>query len=448
MTIAELVAKITLKGGKESVATMKGLMNSTIATKAALLGAATALYKMSEAARNSAMFMDQYQLNTGLSAQQLQQLSFKAAQAGVSMNELGGTIQKLQEKSAMARLGYGWDPILTRFGLTPGQDPVTQLDKISAALRRLGASNPAEAHALASKVGLSDSMYYAIMKMGTEQMEKQFILTNKEQQALVKLNQQWNKFWFYLKQITIKITALSSTFNTGLVLVLIRAAKGFYELFSRIYKTIEASDQLKYAIIALGVAFALAFAPELLLLGAIALALEDIFTYFEGGDSITGRLIKWCKESEKLRDIWKGIKTVFDMVKGAFLAVGEIWKETIWPMLNQLVNSKVFPVIKYVLDRLTDPLGSALQDIGRVKSFIDENRVDVPRNNIGMNSSNTQNITNNTYMQSTGDARRDGEIVGEFSRSVAQAQAQQPALSQGGMKGAYRAGTRLAGVNP
>ncbi len=447
MKVADFFAVITLKGGGEAVNTLNKLVSASIGVKSALLSAATSLYQVSDAARQSAVFLDKYQLSTGLSAIQLQKLSFQAAQAGVSMGELGGTIEKLQQMNARARLGYGWDPIFTRFGLTPGQDPVAQLNRISNAIRRLQSTNPAEAKALATKAGISDSMYYAILRGSNEQMDKQFILTQKEQQALVKLNQQWNKFWFYLKQITIKIQALSATFQTGLMLVLIRAAKGFYELFLRIYKTIEASDQLKYAIIALGVALALAFAPELLLLGAIALALEDIFTYFEGGDSITGRLIKWCKESEKLRDIWKGIKTVFDMVKGTFLALGEIWKEKIWPMLNELVDSKAFPVIKYVLDRLTDPLGSALQDIGRVKSFIDENRVDVPRNNIGMNSSNTQNITNNTYMQSTGDARRDGEIVGQFSTSVAQAQAQQPALSQGGVKAAYRAGTRLAGVN-
>ena len=438
MTIAELVAKISLKGGKESVATMKGLLNSTIATKAALLGAATALYKFSEVARQSALYMDMYQLNTGLSIEQLQKLSFRASQAGVSMQELGGTIQKLQQMNANARLGYGWDPILTRFGLTPGQDPVTQLDQISRALKRLGASHPAEAHALASKVGLSDTMYYALMNGTTEQMNKQLILSQKEQKSLVYLNQQWQKFWFYLKQVTIKITALGAAFNTRIVKVLTRAVEGFYELFSRIYKAIEASDKLKLAILAIGAVLAAVFAPELLVLGAIALVLEDIFGYFNGEDSVTGRIVEWCKQSKEFQEIWLGIKTVFDMVKGAFKAVGEVWKEVIYPMLSQLTDSKIYPFIEFIMKRMTNPLGSALEDIGKVRKFFDENKVDSPTMALQGAGGLQQTITNNNYIQGTGNAKDDAQYVSEFASGLEEAQAQQPSLANGSKNGGTR----------
>lgn len=445
MTIAELVAKISLKGGKESVATMKGLLKSTIATKAALLGAATAMYKMSEAARQSAVYMDMYQLNTGLSITQLQQLSFKASQAGVSITELGGAIQKLQQMNANARLGYGWDPILTRFGLTPGQDPVTQLDKISAALKRMGASNPAEAHALASKVGLSDSMYYALMKMGTEQMNKQLILTNKEQQALVKLNQQWNKFWFYLKQIIIKIQALSSEFQTGLVRILVRAVQGFYELFSRIYKTIDASDRLKVAVFALGAALAYAFAPELLLLAGLAVILEDIFTYFEGGDSITGEIVEWVKQSQYLQDVWEGLKVTFELIKGVwagmkaeFAYVFDKVKELISFIDEHPVLKKIF---EYVLDAakksantVFNPLGSALAGMGQNADLINPiaNQMQLAGNMMG------QTFNTHVYIQSTGDAASDARNAMSVEKEIKQTQGQQANLSNGGRNGAYR----------
>ena len=463
MTIAELVAKISLKGGKESVATMKGLMKSTIATKAALLGAATAMYKMSEAARNSAMFMDMYQLNTGLSITQLQQLSFKASQAGVSMNELGGAIQKLQQMNANARLGYGWDPILTRFGLTPGQDPVTQLDKISAALKRMGASNPAEAHALASKVGLSDSMYYALMKMGTEQMNKQLILTNKEQQALVKLNQQWNKFWFYLKQIIIKIQALSAEFQTGLVRMLVRAVQGFYELFSRIYKVIDANDKLKVSVVALAAVFAAAFAPEILLLTAIAIILEDIFTYFEGGDSITGEIVEWCRQSEEFMGLWSAIKDIFEvfieLIKMAYTGWKELiaalndagfFKEVlggICDMIRFLIDSLMaltkIPGVKWALNRagFGNIADIADERLNKDMGFLGE----VGDRALGQLMSPfkafagaASTFNTHVYIQATGDPATDARNAMSVEKEIKQSQGQQANLSNGGRNGAYR----------
>lgn len=445
MTIAELVAKISLKGGKETGATMKGLLNSTLATKAALIGAATALYKMSDAARASAMFLDQYQLNTGRSSEQLQRMSFRASQAGVSISELGGTIQKLSEMNAQARLGYGWDPILTRFGLTPGQDPVTQLDKIGAALRRLGSSNPAEAHALASRVGLSDSMYYALMKMGTEQMNKQLILTQKEQQAVVKLNMQWNKFWFYIKQITVKMQALSSKFQTGFVKVLIRASQGFYEMFSRIYKVIEASKALQAVFITLGAILAAAFAPELLLLTGVALVLEDIFTYFEGGDSVTGRIIDWVKSSQELQDVWEGLKTLFKGVQ----FVWKLMKEEFQYIMEDFKRFTKFldehPVLKRIfelavqaagqaLSTATGPIQATLGGLGRasnaVGSFNAEDFVGAFAG-LGNISYNTNIVAN---IAGTGDLVQDGKNVASFEQGVRQAQGQQRSMSQGSNK--------------
>lgn len=444
MKVAEFVAEVVLKGGKESTATMKGLMSSTIAAKAAFLAATAAFYKFSDIARQSALYMDMYQLNTGLSTIQLQKLSFQASQAGVSMTELGGAIQKLQQANAKARLGYGWDPILTRFGLQPGQDPVSQLNKISSALRRLGATNPAEAHALAMKAGLSDNIYYALMRGTTEQMERQFILTNKEQQSLVKLNQQWNKFWFYLKQIGIKLQALSSTFQERVVVVLTRAIKGFYELFSRIYKVFEASESLKTALIALGLVLTAYFAPWLLVLGAIVLVLEDIYTYFEGGDSITGDIINWVKNSKELKDIWEGICTIFKLLKQGLTPIGEEFK-FIYDQVKKLLQLiDEHPVLKSILEyvlksakqaaatTLSPALAGvgALGDIaGNAEEYI---KAFAPLGNVSYNTHIVAHIA------STGDVAQDTRNVMTFEKEARQAQGQQANLANGSNGGGNR----------
>lgn len=463
MKIAELFAEITLKGGKTAISDLKGIMSSTIAVKAALIGATTALYKMSEVARQSAVFMDMYSVNTGLSSEQLQKLSFQASQAGVSMQELGGAIQKLQQANANARLGYGWDPVLTRFGLHPGQDPVTQLNKIGEAIRRLHTTNPAEAKALASRAGISDSMYYAMMRGTTEQMNKQLILTDKEKSALVKLNQQWNKFWFYIKQITIKIQALGAGFQSKFVRVLTRAVQGFYELYRRIVDVITASDKLKYLVIALGVALAYAFTPELLILGGIAVLLEDIFTYFEGGDSITGEIAEWCKQSEEFMVIWEGIKTVFELVWEAVKLSIEGWR-TLFEVLNDA------GVFKAILDGISEVFAKIVQTIigltqnpvvqwALKRAGIDEKVNDIanryiantegidysalatPASSVTNGGNNYNNDTKITaYFQSSGDAGQDGRTLGEFQRGVQQAAGQSNSLSLGSKNGGLRYG--------
>lgn len=466
MKIAEFFAVLTLKGGKESVQQMKGLVSASIGAKSALLSATTALYQMSDAARKSAVFMDMYQLNTGLSAIQLQQLSFKASQAGVSMGELGQTIQALQQKSANARLGYGWDPVLTRFGLHPGQDPVTQLNKIGAAIRRLQATNPAEARALASKAGIGDGMYYAMLRGSTEQMNKQLILTEKEQKALVKLNGEWNKFWFYLKQIVVKIQALGAVFQTNVVKILTRAIQGFYELFKRISDVISASDKLKGVALAVGAALAYAFSPMILVLGAVALALEDIFTYFEGGDSVTGRIIEWVSQSKEFLELWESIKVAFDVFIELTKMSYEGWKELIAVLndagffkdiLDGIANTLRFiidgllaltkiPGVKWLLERagygqiydmaderLNKEMGFLTNASDKILGgLLSQRGSDLLGSGFDKLASMTQNNNVVVQVEGTGDAAKDAQTVATWKNELAQAQGQQAYRSVGG----------------
>ena len=221
MKIAELFAVISLKGGKETVATMKGLLDTTVATKVALLGAVTALYKMSDVARQAAMDLDIYQNNTGLSGEQLQELSYKAAQAGVSMKELGGTIQRLQQMSTDVLMGKGMPEPFMWLQLDPKQSPIAQLDKIGVKLRELSQTEPALAKNIANQLGLSDNVYYSLLNNANDEMNKQFLLTMKEQKALVALNKEWNKVWFYIKQITIKLQGIGAALQTRFVKILL-----------------------------------------------------------------------------------------------------------------------------------------------------------------------------------------------------------------------------------
>lgn len=400
MKAGELIFEILMKGGGKALQDIRNLSAGIKDFRLGLMSALKSFDQISAAAREVAVQLDMYQLNTGLSAEQLQRLSFQASQAGVSMNELGSTIQKLQQKNANARLGYGWDPLLSRFGLHPGQNPVTQLNQIGAALRRLQATNPGEAHALAAKVGLSDTMYYALLRGTTEQMDKQLILTNKEQSVLVKLNQQWNKFWFYLKQITVKMQVLSAGMQTKFLKLLLDAAKGFLELFTRINKVIQANEKLKYAVMVFGAVITAYFAPWLLVLGAVALILEDIWVYFQGGDSLTGRIIDFVKNSQRLKEHWEGLKTLFEGLKTVLSPIADYFK--LMGDEIQLISDFLdkHPKLVGILEKLGEHAFEALRPV------IDP---------IGTLGAATVNITN--HFTSTGDTVKDAEIAGASGRA-------------------------------
>ena len=411
MIITELAALIKLEGVKNAVGQMKDFSLN-------LQNAAKSLYDITAKARDFAMALDMYNLNTGMSSQQLQELSYTAAKAGVSMGELGDTIQHLQNLSAKANLGEGWSPVLSRFGIEPGQDPVTQLNRITAALKRMQSTSPAEARQLAHEIGINDKMYYALLKADSEEINKQFVLSRKEQEALVRLNFQWNRIWFYVKQITLKIQALGAGLQTKLVDILLRAVQGFGELLARVVSFVDAHKELQYLIAGI----LLYFNPWLAALAGIALVLEDIFVYFEGGSSITGRLVEWCKQSEEFRDIWEGIKTVFDVVKFSLKGLKMLWDEVILPILNKISETEWLMKIIKEMSYILNPLAQ----LGRVRKEFDAyTRDEVAAPNTSTISTGDVNVTTTVNMNGTNDSREDGRVIADTVSTEVESAARQ-----------------------
>lgn len=422
MIVTELAALIKLQGVKNAVSQLKDFSQH-------IQTAAKSLYDVTAKAREFAVSLDMYHINTGMSTEQLQQLSFTAAQAGVSIDELGSTIQHLQNLSAKANLGEGWSPVLSRFGIMPGQDPVTQLNRISAGLKRLRAAGAeGEARQLASEVGLNDKMYYALMKGFTGEMNKQFILTRKEQNALVKLNAEWNKAWFYVKQIAVKIQALGAGLQTKFVEVLVNAVQGFGELAMRVGQVLNQHQELQYLIAGV----VLYLNPWLAALTAIALIFEDIFVYFQGGSSVTGRLVEWCKQSERFKDIWLGIKTVFDLIKFSLKGLQELWQTVILPILNKISETKWLMNIIKVVERALNPL----EQIGYARRKMEElTSSENARPNMSTISTGNVSVQTTVNMNGTANPREDGQTIADTVSTEVESAARQnsyaPIANQG-----------------
>lgn len=450
MKIAELFAEITLKGGKETIASLKGILTNTTAIKAGLVGATAALYKMSDVARKTAMEMDIYQMNTGLSTIQLQKLSFQAAQAGVSMSDLGGAIEHLQQLNANARLGKGYPGIFTQLGLVPGQDPVHQLNVIGQKLRQIRASNPDIAKNYADQLGLSDKMYYVLLKGGNDQLNKQFILTTKEQKALVELNSQWNKFWYYIKQIGIKLSGVSAVLQTRFVKMMTNALQLVGEVLVKLFKIIDAHKSLKYLVLAIGTLVAWYFAPWLVVLGAIALVLDDIMGYFDGRDSITGRLVNWAKKSKEFQDTIKGITLLFRTLVWTIRKIGEgIEKSHILDLLKLMMKFYETEIGKKVLEAALKSANVIMNPLGTVGGAYNELQPLAAGASSALNdyARNTINNTVNIDYMGSDDVKRDAQDMGHTlaGMMINNATRQNPFLKYGMGRGGPKYGTPIKG---
>ena len=456
MKIAELYALINVKGGKEASSSMGGLLKGTMAAKAGLLALIAAMKKMSEAARKMGTFLDMYEADTGMSGEGLQRMSYQAAQAGVSIEELGGTLEKLQQQSTDILLGKGMPEAFMWLQIDPHDSPEKQLDHIGRKLREIQAENPALAKNFANQLGISGKLYYSMLEGSSDALNERFVMTQKEQKAMARLNREWNALMFYARQIGIKLGAAGSVLQGKFIKVLTNAVQGLGEIILRINDFISANEKLKTTIMAVGIALLAVWNQWLLAAAAIVLVLEDIFVYFEGGDSVTGRIMAWAESSEDFREVWEGIKVLFDIVAGTF--------RTAWDGLKMLVEGlkdmSTLEGVQKAMEKIRGAIGEAvnsflkltqtkagqwlLNKIGAADSVnaYAEKRLGtdaygglsaapVPATaSGGNNTSNSVKVETNINYQGTGDPEADGRALAQgLNSEISDAYAQNGGLA-------------------
>ena len=314
MILGELAVKLGFKGAIDMLKDLDTLKNKTLKFSNTLSEAVKKLNDMTAAAREHAYTMEVYEKTTGKSAEQLQNLSYQAAQFNITQEELAGTLRNIQQISTDVRLGRGMPSAFTLFGIDPNQDPTQILAQVQQGINNLDAPTALN---IASELGIDEKMFY-MLKMtskGMESLNKQYRITAQERANLIKLNAEWQKFWFLLKQIQTKFQAATADLQAEAIRRFLEIANRIADMATGFLKAVEASSQLKVAVIALGVALTAVFTPWLATLGAVFLILEDIWTYFEGGDSITGEIVEWIKDMGIFGENLEGVKALLDIIK-------------------------------------------------------------------------------------------------------------------------------------
>ena len=199
-------------------------------------------------------------------------------------------------------------------GINPmGQDATGVMEQLR---NRVAGLNDTAASYLLKQMGLDPSMLH-LLRLSRQEFEalgqaiKKYQLSETQRAEIQKLNIQLQIAGMKLQYIKDRAILALMPIWLKFIQSLARVAEGLGRIINGIDKFISQIPRLKEGIIAVGAAFMVAFHPILALLGSIYLIIDDIVTYFEGGDSLFGHLINGWKDFQSQFDK-SGIKNFFD----------------------------------------------------------------------------------------------------------------------------------------
>lgn len=315
MTIAELFIKLGVdvdqKGLNNIKDSINGITKSATLTVAAISGALFAIERLASGTIKSAIEMRNFNQQTGLSIEELQKWQAVAAQsgAGLSIDEITSSVKSLQDSLTDTRFGgAGKSGILSLLGITTfgAKNAFEVLDEVREKIKGLddaGATN------LIEKLGLNPKMI-SVLRLSNEEFEKlskKDFLSEEQIRIITDLGVAFNNLRFDLglvkdKAIVDLTPALRELINIirSLSELVVSATIGFKKL----YEIVQANEFLFSRLKVLFLALAVVLAPVQTAIIALVLAMDDLNTYLQGGESLIGNTIeeimKWKNAIESL----------------------------------------------------------------------------------------------------------------------------------------------------
>ena len=318
-----------------------------------------ALLVMIDTSARAAQALQNFVLSTGLSADQLQMWQHTAAVAGVSADELTGSIKTLQDINSQFKLGNPQNvQVWSLLGVDPRQDPFKVLTDLRASLTRF--KDIGVVRNLLGQVGLEGLL--PILRSTNAEFGKwsqNFIITQRQTDQLAKLNGAWQsiklsiisvktqfssvfapaleQFFRMMEPVVAKIADFVRWLGTaGPVATFVRW--GIIAVAAAVALLGLALTGLTVALGAASIAFGLldvAAAPwipimlviagvvaaVIVAIGLLVLELDDLWTFFKGGDSVIGHFGEYF-EAGFLWYIREGVKEV-NALKNALSTLGQ-----------------------------------------------------------------------------------------------------------------------------
>lgn len=308
------------------IRTLHGKLSSFVgelnAVRIETMAAATAFTYFTKSASEMAVQIDKIAALTGLSTGSLQKIGDMAAQTGASLDDVAGAVRHFQEESVNISLGRGGNiGAWQMMGLSPHEDPMAILDKLSKKLKTMPTTLGTT---MAKDLGLSDDLIYFLKNADNlAPPSEETILTDKEIKRLKDFNFYFNRVWEQSKRILSKLAAVLSPIASQLLYAGDRIGRMFGFIISKIEPFF---DTIQRFVPLLTVAFAMLAAklwPVTTAILGFLLVVEDIYTFFQGGDSVLGRWVNMFKEAATWVEAIKvGIAAVADALTGGLFTEG------------------------------------------------------------------------------------------------------------------------------
>lgn len=288
MKIGEFFVELLVDSASGKVAVgdllskFKELEVATVAEIGALIGLGVKLAQVADQAMETAVAFSHFETQTGLSSQKLQRWQIVAEQVNVTAETMASSVSALQRNLAAIRLGQGNIAPFQILGIGANQDAFAVLEQLRERLRSV---NPATASNLMSQMGLDPAML-KVLRLSNEEFARLSGnargLTEGQYQGFLRLRQTLTQLWLAVRDIA---------------LVIVSAFGPQAAIFERmVYYVVELNRGLTYLrdhTLVLGWALkALAVANPF---SAMFLLLDDVVTYFRGGNSLIGLAIDGFK---------------------------------------------------------------------------------------------------------------------------------------------------------
>lgn len=311
MTIGELFLKLGVKGADAAKRSLddvrKGMSDigsSSLATKAAILGAMAAVERLTGMGSQVAMDMYKFTKSTGESTDVLQKWQYALGLYDVPVEQTTGVLTSIKNAFAQMQMGGGPPPGLALLAESLGgldQAKVNAGDVNYIMSKLVEASHklrPDIFNQIVKSFGGNEGLTAALasVNMQTDKLKKSEILSPKQITQGMQINKMWKDSWYQLKILNAQLVANHGAWAVGEVNDMIH---GFEVLVQDFDQFSSKMPTLTKGLTALGIALTLAFAgvsPQLIAItAAIAgiLKLLDavdkskpgdlIYTLFKGG---------------------------------------------------------------------------------------------------------------------------------------------------------------------
>jgi len=286
----------------------------------------------------------------GLTTDELQELRFAAQQAGVQQSSLDVGIQRFTRRAAEAAAGTGEaKKTLHDLGieLTDAQGVVRPTSELLVDVADALAQTSSQADRVRIAFKLFDTEGVALVNMLRDGGESLMAMRRRFQELGGGISEEFaraaEEATNQLGELDVVVTGLKSQLVLALLPTLRRVVGGIIRFGRKIQEATRGTDfmerairVLKVALVATGLAITIAFAKPIALflvfaalVVAVALAVDDLVTAFEGGESVIGSFIDETYGLGTTRALVEKLQAAWDSFTGAAEEGGVTWKDVI-----------------------------------------------------------------------------------------------------------------------